>query len=156
MNGNLKYKFKLQPLLNRERIYEDEYSRKLKVVRDSFDEEVEILTKLMEREKTNQDELKKKKQNHITPAELMGYETYFARLDNDIYESKLRLVEITKRLQAAQMELSKIVQKRKALEKLEEREREEHTNALNVFMNKEMDDIAISKFIHNKLAIERS
>jgi flagellar export protein FliJ len=82
-----KYYFKLQPLLDKEQIYEDECVRGLRVIKDALQDEENKLGKLKNHEIKSQKELKKKKQCHITTAELKIYEDYFERLDNDIKNS---------------------------------------------------------------------
>ncbi len=141
-----KYYFKLQPLLDKEQIYEDECVRELRVIKDAFQDEENKLERLKNLEIKSQKELKEKKQHHITTAELKVYEDYFERLDNDINNSKHLLEEITKKMEVVQNELLKIMKKRKALEKLKEIGKEEYINNLNLSLNKEMDDIAMTRF----------
>ena len=49
-------------------------------------------------------------------------------------------------MEAVQDKLLKIMKKKKALEKLKERGREEYTNNLYLSLNKELDDIAMIRF----------
>ncbi|MEE8190828.1 MAG: flagellar export protein FliJ [Candidatus Scalindua sediminis] len=147
-----KYYFKLQPLLDKEQIYEDECVRGLRVIKDALQDEENKLGKLKNHEIKSQKELKKKKQCHITTAELKVYEDYFERLDNDIKNSKHLLKEITKKMEAVQNELLKIMKKRKALEKLKEIGKEEYINNLDLSLNKEMDDIAMTRFNNKQRA----
>ncbi|MBO1224811.1 MAG: flagellar export protein FliJ [Candidatus Scalindua sediminis] len=147
-----KYYFKLQPLLDKEQIYEDECVRGLRVIQGALQDEENKLGKLKNHEIKSQKELKKKKQCHITTAELKVYEAYFERLDNDIKNSKRLLKEITKKMEAVQNELLKIMKKRKALEKLKEIGKEEYINNLNLSLNKEMDDIAMTRFNNKQRA----
>jgi flagellar export protein FliJ len=141
-----KYYFKLQPLLNKEQIYEDECARELKVIKDALQDEENKLKELKRRETKCQEELKSKKQYHITTAELRIYEDYFEGLDDDINNSKRLWEEITKKMEAVQDKLLKIMKKKKALEKLKERGKEEYTNNLYLSLNKELDDIAMIRF----------
>ncbi len=141
-----KYYFKLQPLLNKEQIYEDECARELKVIKDALQDEENKLKELKKRETKCQEELKSKKQYHITTAELRIYEDYFEGLDDDINNSKRLWEEITKKMEAVQDKLLKIMKKKKALEKLKERGKEEYTNNLYLSLNKELDDIAMIRF----------
>ena len=141
-----KYYFKLQPLLNKEQIYEDECARELKVIKDALQDEENKLKELKRRETKCQEELKSKKQYHITTAELRIYEDYFEGLDDDINDSKRLWEEITKKMKAVQDKLLKIMKKKKALEKLKERGKEEYTNNLYLSLNKELDDIAMIRF----------
>jgi flagellar protein FliJ len=141
-----KYNFKLQPLLNKEQVYEDECVRELKAIKDALQDEQNKLERLKNREIKCQKELKAKKQYNITTAELKVYEDYFERLDYDINNSKHLLEEITKKMEAVQDELLKIMKKKKALEKLKERGREEYISNLYLSSNKELDDIAMTRF----------
>jgi len=141
-----KYYFKLQPLLNKEQIYEDECARELKVIKDALQDEENKLKELKRRETKCQEELKSKKQYHITTAELRIYEDYFEGLDDDINNSKRLWEEITKKMEAVQDKLLKIMKKKKALEKLKERGKEEYTDNLYLSLNKELDDIAMIRF----------
>ena len=141
-----KYYFKLQSLLNKEQIYEDECARELKVIKDALQDEENKLKEFKKRETKCQEELKSKKQYHITTAELRIYEDYFEGLDDDINNSKRLWEEITKKMEAVQDKLLKIMKKKKALEKLKERGKEEYTDNLYLSLNKELDDIAMIRF----------
>ncbi len=147
-----KYYFKLQPLLDKEQIYEDECVRGLRVIQDELQDEENKLGKIKNHEIKSQKELKKKKQCHITTAELKIYEAYFERLDNDVKNSKHLLKEMTKKMEVVQDELLKIMKKRKSLEKLKEIGKEEYINNLNLSLNKEMDDIAMTRFNNKQRA----
>ncbi len=146
-----KYYFKLQPLLDKERILEDEYIRGFRILKEALQDEENKLKRLEKRKIKYQKKLKERKQHHITVAELRLYEDYFTRLENEISNSKHMLGEITKRTEAVQDELTKIVKKRKALEKLKERGMEEYLNDLYLSLNKEMDDIAMINFTKRQL-----
>ncbi len=141
-----KYHFKLQPLLNKEQVYEDECVRELKIIKDALQDEEDKLKERKERETKCQEELKAKKQYHTTTAELRVYEDYFEWLDDDINNSKRLLEEIAKKMEAVQDKLLKIMKKKKALEKLKERGKEEYINNLYLSLNKELDDIAMIRF----------
>ncbi len=144
-----KYYFKLQPLLDKEQIYEDECVRGLRVLKDALQDEKNKLDELKDYETKCQKDLKVKKQHYVTTAELKVYEDYFGRLKNDISNSNRRLGAITKKVEAVQDELLKIMKKRKALEKLKEIGEEEYINNLHLLLNKEMDDIAMIRFNKN-------
>jgi len=149
-----KFHFKLQPLLNKERIYEDECIGRLRVIQDRFLNEKNKLENLRKSKLASQSELKSKKKQEITSLKLRAYEDYFSNLSSSIDVSKSRIQEISKELETVQGELIKIVKKRKALEKLKDRWEEEYKNYLAFMSNKEMDDIAMTKFT-NKLVAER-
>jgi flagellar FliJ protein len=146
----LKYYFKLQPLLNKEKFIEDECARALKALHDASQAETEKIEKHIELEIKYQDELATKKQKQISPSEFKVYEDYFVRVNDEIDAGRNTIKEIAKKLKIAQDKLSKIVKKRKALEKLKERGHEEYKSELFSALTKEMDDIAISKFFREK------
>ena len=85
--------------------------------------------------------------------ELRAYEYFFLNLGSKIDTSNSRIREVSKELNTVQDELIKIVKKRKALEKLRDRWEEENKSYLELMSNKEMDDIAMTKYI-NKLVVE--
>ncbi len=147
-----KFYFKLQPLLNKERVYEDECIGRLRVIQNRFMNEKTKLEKLKKSKLSSQIELNSKKKQEITSEELRTYEDYFSKLGSSIDVSKSRIQEISKELNTVQDELIKIVKKRKALEKLRDRWEEEYKNYLAFMSNKEMDDIAMTKFINNLVA----
>ncbi len=148
-----KFHFKLQPLLNKERIYEDECIGRLRAIQDTFLNEKTKLEDLKKSTLVGQSELNSKKQQEITAEELRIYEGYFLKLGSSIEASKFRIEEISKELNTVQDELIKIVKKRKGLEKLRDKWEEEYKNYLELMSNKEMDDIAMTKFT-NKLVAE--
>ncbi|MFQ5962956.1 MAG: flagellar export protein FliJ [Candidatus Scalinduaceae bacterium] len=145
-----KYHFKLQPLLDKELIYEDKCVRSMKKLQDEFLDTKDKLEKLVKHVIKYQKELKIKKEHQISPSELKLYEDYFLRLDKETINRKYTLKENKKKLETAQTKLLKIVKRRKALEKLKERGMEEHRNNLALLLNKEMDDIAMLKFINSR------
>ncbi len=147
-----KFHFKLQPLLNKERIYEDECIGRLRVIQDRFLNEKIKLENLKKSKLASQSELKSKKKQEITSEELRTYEDYFLKLGSSIEASKSGIQEISKELNTVQDELIKIVKKRKALEKLRDRWEEEYKNYLALKSNKEMDDIAMTKFTSKLVA----
>jgi flagellar export protein FliJ len=148
-----KFHFKLQPLLNKERIYEDECVGRLKVIQDTFLNEKNKLENLKRGKLISQSELNSKKKQEITSEELRTYEDYFMKLGSSIDTSRSRIQEISKELNTVRDELFEIVKKRKALEKLRDRWEEEYKNDLAFMSNREMDDIAMTKYI-NKLVSE--
>ncbi|MHC4182155.1 MAG: flagellar export protein FliJ [Planctomycetota bacterium] len=141
-----KYYFKLQPLLNKEQVYEDECVRELKVIKEALQDEENKLKEFKKRETKCQEELKSKKQYHITIAELRIYDDYFEGLDDNINNSNRLLEKITKKMEVVQDKLLKIMKKKKALEKLKERGKAEYINNLYLSLNKELDDIAMTRF----------
>ncbi len=147
-----KFHFKLQPLLNKELIYEDECIGRLRVIQDRFLNEKIKLENLKKSKLASQSELESKKKEEITSEELRTYEDYFSKLGSSINVSKSGIQEISKELNTVQDELIKIVKKRKALEKLRDRWEEEYKSYLAFMSNKEMDDIAMTKFINNLVA----
>ena len=148
-----KFYFKLQPLLNKELIYENECIGRLRIIRDNILIEDDKLRNLKKQKITSQSELKSKKLHDIASVELRAYEEYFLKLGSDINTCNIRLLEITKELRIVREELAKIVKKRKALEKLSDRWEKEYKDYLVSLSNKEMDDIAMTKFT-NKVVVK--
>ncbi|MFQ5685855.1 MAG: flagellar export protein FliJ [Candidatus Scalindua sp.] len=146
-----KFHFKLQPLLNKELVYEDECIERLRAIQDKLLKEEDKLRNLKNQKIISQNDLSSKKQNDIAPVELRSYEEYFLRLGSEVNSGNIKLHEMTKEFRIVQEELAKIVKKRKALEKLRDRREEEYKDYLVSLSNKEMDDIAMTKFT-NKLA----
>ena len=60
--------------------------------------------------------------------------------------------KISKELSTVQDELYKIIKRRKALEKLRDRWEEEYKDYLVSLSNKEMDDIAMTKYTNKLVA----
>ncbi len=99
-----------------------------------------------------QNDLSSKKQNDVASVELRTYEEYFLRLGSEINSGNIKLQEMTKEFRIVQEELAKLVKKRKALEKLRDRWEEEFKDYMASLSNKEMDDIAMTKFINRLVA----
>ncbi len=155
MGESAKFHFKLQPLLNKERIYEEECVVRLKAVQGTFLNEKTNLENLKKRKQTSQSELDSRKRQNISSWELSTYEDYFVGLAVSMDTSKTRIQEISTEMNTVQEELIEIVKKRKALEKLRDRWEEEHRDYLEHLSNKEMDDIATIKF-NNKQVVENA
>ncbi len=147
-----KFHFKLQPLLNKELIHEDECIGRLRAIRDKLLSEEDKLKNLENQKIICQNDLSSKKLNDIAPVELRTYEEYFLRLGSEVNSGNIRLQEMTKEFRVVQEELAKIVKKRKALEKLRDKWEEEYKDYLVSLSNKEMDDIAMTKFANKLVA----
>ncbi len=147
-----KFHFKLQPLLNKELIYESECIGRLRVIQDKLLKEEDKLRSLKNQKTKCQNDLRSKKLHDIASVELRTYEEYFLKLGSEINSGNIKLQEMTKELRIVQEELAKIVKKRKALEKLRDRWEEEYKNYLVSLSNKEMDDIAMTKFTNKLVA----
>jgi flagellar export protein FliJ len=148
-----KFHFKLQPLLNKELIYENECIGRLRAIQDKLLKEEDKLRNLKNQKIICQNDLSSKKLNDIASVELRTYEEYFLKLGSEINSGNIKLQEMTKEFKVVQEELAKIVKKRKALEKLRDRWEEEYKDYLVSLSNKEMDDIAMTKFA-NKLVVK--
>ena len=153
MGESIRFHFKLQPLLNKERIFEEECAGRLRVVQVALNNEKAELENLKRRRLNSQRELTSRKRQKIAPKELAAYEDYFVNLAFSMDVSKSRIEEISVERNTVQEELIAIVKKRKGLEKLRDRWDEEHRNYLEHLSNKEMDDIGMIKF-NNKLVVE--
>ena len=153
MGQNAKFHFKLQPLLNKERIYEDECVGRLRDVQGRFLKEKSELEHLKKRKLDSQSTLSSKRNQVITSNELRTYEDYFLNLGSRIVASMSRIQEISTAMNTVQEELIEIIKKKKGLEKLRDRWEEEYKIELELVLNKEMDDIAMTKF-SNKLVME--
>ncbi len=147
-----KFHFKLQPLLNKELIYENECIGRLRIVQDKLLKEEDKLRNLKNQKIICQNDLRSKKLHDIASVELRTYEEYFLKLGSEINSGNIKLQEMTKELRIVQEELEKIVKKRKALEKLRDRWEEEYKDYLVSLSNKEMDDIAMTKFTNKLVA----
>jgi len=147
-----KFHFKLQPLLNKELIYENECIGRLRIIQDKLLKEEDKLRNLKNQKIICQNDLRSKKLHDIASVELRTYEEYFLKLGSEINSGNINLQEMTKELRIVQEELAKIVKKRKALEKLRDRWEEEYKDYLVSLSNKEMDDIAMTKFTNKLVA----
>lgn len=153
MGESAKFHFKLQPLLNKERIYEEECVVRLRAVQEILLNEKVELENLKKSKLTSQSELASKKKQDITSTELTTYEDYFVNLSVCMEVSKSRIQEVSIKVNVVQEELIGIVKKRKGLEKLRDKWEEEHREYMEHLSNKEMDDIGMIKF-NNKLVVE--
>lgn len=153
MGESAKFHFKLQPLLNKERIYEEQCVVRLRAVQEILLNEKVELENLKKSKLTSQSELASKKKQDITSTELTTYEDYFVNLSVCMEVSKSRIQEVSIKVNVVQEELIGIVKKRKGLEKLRDKWEEEHKEYMEHLSNKEMDDIGMIKF-NNKLVVE--
>lgn len=145
-----KFYFKLQPLLSKELIYENECIGRLRAIQDKLLNEEDKIRNLKNQKMICQNDLSLKKQNEIAAVELRTYEEYFLKLGSDVDSGNINVQEMTKEFRIVQEELTNIIKKRKGLEKLRDKWEEEYNDYLVALSNKEMDDIAMTKFA-NKL-----
>ena len=97
-----KFHFKLQPLLNKERIYEDECVGRLRVIQDTLLNEKNKLENLKKSRLVSQSELNAKKKQKIVSEELKTYECFFLNLGSRIDAGKFRIQEVSKELYTVQ------------------------------------------------------
>ncbi len=149
----MNFYFRLQPLLNKEHIYENECIGRLRIVQDKIRHEEDKIKELERCKKASEKELKSKKKYEISAEELRAYESFFLKLVCDIISCDVEKQKISKELSAVQDELYEIIKRRKSLEKLKSRREEEHNIHMESLSNKELDDIAMTKFT-NKLVMD--
>ena len=142
----MKYHFRLQPLLDKERMYEGEFVRGLRSLTNILREEEDKLKKIERQQEDCHKRLKERRGFHVEISELRLYEEYFLRLENEVSNSRYMLDEINQKIEIVQTELSKIMKRRKALEKLKEKGLSEYVNTMQLSLNKEMDEIAMLSF----------
>ncbi|MDR4498652.1 MAG: flagellar export protein FliJ [Candidatus Scalindua sp.] len=142
----MRYHFKLQPLLDKERIYEGEFIRGLKSLTNILREEKDKLEKIKGQQEECQKKLEKRRGFHVEISELRLYEEYFLQLENEVINSRYMLDQMTQKIEIVQAELSRIMKRRKALEKLKEKGLSEYVNTMQLSLNKEMDEIAMLNF----------
>jgi flagellar export protein FliJ len=142
----VRYHFRLQPLLDKERIHEGEFVRGLKVLKSILQEEEDKIERLKKLRYDCQQRLGERQRKQFEVRELRLYEDYFVKLENDEKGSLGLLEEIKNKIEIVQRELTKIMKRRKALEKLKEKGESEYLNNLQLSVNKEMDDIAIMNY----------
>jgi flagellar export protein FliJ len=147
-----KFHFKLQPLLSKELIYENECIGRLRAIQGKLLNEEDKIINLKNQKMICQNDLGLKKQNDIAAVELRTYEEYFLKLGSDVDSGNIKLQEMTKEFRIVQEELTNIIKKRKALEKLRDKWEEEYNDYLVSLSNKEMDDIAMTKFANKLVA----
>ncbi len=152
MGESAKFYFKLQPLLNKERIYEEECVGRLRVVQGILLNENTEMENLKKRKLASQSELASRRRQIITSRELTAYEDYFVNLAVSMDASRSRTQEIFTELNTVQEELIEIVKKRKGLEKLRDRWEEEHKSHQEHLLNKEMDEISMTNFNNKQVA----
>jgi flagellar export protein FliJ len=147
------FHFKLQPLLKKERIYEDECIGRLRNIQAKLKHEEDEIKSLKRCRIVSENELNSKKKDAISPDELRTYECYFLKLIGDINTCDSKKQEISKELSVVQDELFKIIKRRKALEKLRAKWETEYRSNLEFLSNKAMDDTAMTQFT-NKLVVD--
>ena len=142
----MRYHFRLQPLLDKERIYEGEFIRGLKSLTGILREEEDKLEKIKGQQEECQKRLEERRGFHVEISELRLYEEYFLQLENEVINSRYMLDQMTQKIEIVQAELSRIMKRRKALEKLKEKGLSEYVNTMQLSLNKEMDEIAMLNF----------
>ncbi|MCP5002668.1 MAG: flagellar export protein FliJ [Planctomycetes bacterium] len=142
----MSFHFRLQPLLDKERIHENEFVRGLKVLKGVFQDEKEGLVKLQKERCDCQRGLEERRQSNVEAADLRLYEDYFVKIENDEKNCRCLLDEIKMKIEVIQRELTKMMKRRKALERLKEKGQEEYLKELQLSLNKEMDDVAMINF----------
>jgi len=139
-----RFRFRLQTLLNIEKNREKQAQIAFQKAAQALRRQEAILAEQEEEYRRGQEAMAKDIQRRMTPQALGAYDVYFNGLKRWMAEQRVRIAEAEKAVAAARKELEERTKKRKILDKLRERKKEEYDEESRKVEVSMMDEIGSS------------
>jgi flagellar FliJ protein len=136
------YRFKLEALLNHRRHQEEVCQKELAQVRRSLSDEREKLERKKREKQESLEKLQAKKKESTTVSDIMLYMNYIQQLSKDIEDQAMHVHKTAKLVDQKRHELISIMQKRKTLKNLKNKEQQAYQQKLLQDERKLMDELA--------------
>ena len=136
------YRFKLEALLNHRRHQEESCQKELAETRRKLADEQEKLGLKRREKRENVQKLQQLQRESTAVSDLILYVNYVQQLSKDIENQTRRVQEVTKKVNQKRNALVLVMQKRKILEKLKDKDRQAQQEKLMQGERKLMDEIA--------------
>jgi flagellar export protein FliJ len=136
------YRFKLEALLNHRRHQEEVCQKELAQVRRSLFDEREKLERKKREKQESLEKLQAKKKESTTVSDIMLYMNYIQQLSKDIEDQAMHVHKTAKLVDQKRHELISIMQKRKTLKNLKNKEQQAYQQKLLQDERKLMDELA--------------
>ena len=136
------YQFKLEALLNHRRHQEESCQKELAEVRRKLADEQDKLGRKRREKRENVQKLQQLQRESTAVSDLILYVNYVQQLSKDIENQTRRVQEVTKKVNQKRNALVLVMQKRKILEKLKDKDRQAQQKKLMQGERKLMDEIA--------------
>jgi len=149
------FHFKLQKLLDIEKCKEEELIKELKERQKKLKEEEKMEVLLTSLLNARQSEMSKAMNGKANVSVFVLFESYFAKLNRDIAAQRNKIKQAFVQVEKTREKLLAVFKKRKLLEKLRERYEKEYIEQELRKENKYLDEIATSRFYHNRLKEKR-
>lgn len=143
-----RFRFKFQALLNVEQHKEDAVRQELRTALYHLHQEEETLLNLKTIFHAQQEELAEKQLGKISTGELRLYEAYISAIYTQITTQEARVKEHEAFVDEVRQKLIEVSKRRKILEKLRAKKKQEHEYLFRQFENKQLDEIAVTRFNH--------
>ena len=139
------YRFKLEALLNHRRYQEEICQKELAKAQRALSDELEKLDaqKIVKQEIL--EKLQTKKKENPTVSDIMLHMNFLTQLSKDIENQTLRVQKSTKLVDQKRHELISIVQKRKILKKIKDKDWQTYQRKLMQDECKLMDEVATTR-----------
>ena len=136
------YRFKLEALLNHRRHQEEVCQKELAQVRRRLFDEREKLERKKREKQESLEKLQAKKKQSTTVSDIMLYMNYIQQLSKDIEDQAMHVHKTVKLVDQKRHELISIMQQRKTLQNLKNKEHQAYQQKLMQDERKLMDELA--------------
>ena len=136
------YRFKLEALLNHRRHQEEVCQKELAQVRRRLFDEREKLERKKREKQESLEKLQAKKKESTTVSDIMLYMNYIQQLSKDIEDQAMHVHKTVKLVDQKRHELISIMQQRKTLQNLKNKEHQAYQQKLMQDERKLMDELA--------------
>ncbi|MDR4509057.1 MAG: flagellar export protein FliJ [Candidatus Brocadiaceae bacterium] len=145
----MKFNFKFQKILDREKFFEEALAKELELIQNELKVEEGRREALKDALTKRQSEMKTMLSERGEAGIFVLFEIYFSKLNEGIILQETKIKEISERIDHTREKLFCVFKKRKALEKLRERHEKEFRNILLRQENKQLNEIATSRYFYN-------
>jgi len=140
------YTFNLQPLLNHRRYQEEVLQKELAALNRNLAREQKRLGTIKQQRRKCARELLDRQNKNMTVSEIQLYTGYLERLLKDLKTQTKRVSAAEKKVELKRTQVVDVMQKRKILEKLKERGRQNYQQKMLKKDRNFMDEVASMRF----------
>jgi flagellar protein FliJ len=142
------YRFKLEALRQYRVFQEEARQKELAEAMRLRDQQAQILARLIDRRNKTEKDLIARQDGGTTGPHLTIFSNYLNKLASDIFSQNHKVADAEKNLEKTREALLEAMQKRKTLDKLQEKELKAHMERLSREEQKFINEMAISRFNH--------
>lgn len=144
------YQFKLEALRRYRQFQEEARQKELSDAIKIYDQFVKEMQLKVDRRKEIEQELKTQQSTNATAPMISLYESFLRKISTDIRFQRKKVADAEKRCDEKRINLMNAMQKRKALERIKEKDLNDYLSALEQKEAKFINEMALNRFALNQ------